>query len=201
MTSRVGMAGLVRTTRRFLELGLLFLVLIVAFAMVLARGAGLTGRTALIVSGPSMEPAVSRGSAIIVEPVPEDSLDVGDVVSIRVGPGQAVFTHRIVRIVDRPDGRWIETKGDANAAPDPSFVPVAAVLGRVVIAVPGLGYVLIALSSPAGVGLVVGLAGILLALTLLFEDAEASQANRRPAATVQLPERVRGARPAAARRT
>lgn len=190
MTSRVGMAGLFRITRRFLELGLLALVLIVAFAMVLARGAALTGRTALIVGGPSMEPAVSRGAAIIVEPVPVDSLAVGDVVSIRVGPEQAVFTHRIVRFVDRSDGRWIETKGDTNATPDPSLVPVAAVLGRVVIAVPALGYVLAALSSPAGVGLVVGLAGILLALVLLLEDADPSRADRRPAAAGSIPGRA-----------
>lgn len=190
MTSRVAMAGLIRTTRRYLEFGLLVLVLIVAFAMVFARGAALTGRTALIVSGPSMEPAVNRGAAIIVEPVPASSLAVGDVVSIRMGPQQAVFTHRIVRLVDLPDGRWIETKGDANASPDASLVPVSAVMGRVVIAVPALGYILAALSSPAGVGLAGGLAGILLALALLLEDADASTASRRRAAAGPIPERA-----------
>jgi signal peptidase len=184
MTSRVAMAGLIRTTRQFLELGLLVLALTVALAMVFARGAALTGRTVLIVSGPSMEPTIGRGTAIIIEPVPVDLLEVGDVVSIRVGPQQAVFTHRIVRLADRPDGLWIETRGDANDAPDPSIVPASAVMGRVVVAVPSLGYLLTALSSSAGLGLVAGLAGLLLALIWALESLEGSRAVPvRPAGT------------------
>ncbi|MBA3877738.1 MAG: signal peptidase I [Anaerolinea sp.] len=172
MTLRIAMAGLARITRRSLEACLVVLVLTVAFAMVFARGAALTGRVALIVSGPSMEPAVSRGAAIIVEPVPVRSLEVGDLVSIRVGPQQVVFTHRIVRLVDGPDGLWIETKGDANAGPDPTLVAASAVIGRVVVAVSALGYVLAALSSLAGVGLVAGLGGILLSLIWALEGLE-----------------------------
>jgi signal peptidase len=176
MTPRAAMAGFVRVTRRSVELGLFGLVLIAVFTMLFTRLAGLTGRTALIVAGPSMEPAIGRGAAIIVEPVAADSLAVGDVVSIRVGPEQAIFTHRIVRVVDRPDGLWIETRGDANAAPDPSIIPVSAVIGRVVLSVPSLGYAIVALSTAAGFGLVAGLAGLLLGLIWAIESLE----NPRP---------------------
>jgi len=179
MTLRVVMAGLTRITRQLLELGVVALVLTVVVAMAFARGAGLTGRTALIVNGPSMEPAISRGAAIIVEPVAAGSLAVGDVVSLRVGPEQAIFTHRIVRIVDRPDGVWIETQGDANATPDASIIPASSVIGRVALAVPGLGYVIAALSTTAGFGLVAGLAGIL--LTLIWALESAASPRSRPA--------------------
>src|SRR3954463_2249022 len=40
---------------------------------------------------------------------------------------------RITRIVDRSDGRWVETKGDANGDVDPSIVPASAVVGRVAL--------------------------------------------------------------------
>ncbi|MBF8289484.1 MAG: signal peptidase [Chloroflexi bacterium] len=175
MTSRVAMAGIIRTTRRFLELLLVLLVLLVVFTMVLGRGAALTGRTTLIVSGPSMEPTVRRGSAIVIEPIQTGSLAVGDVITIRVGPEQAVFTHRIVRLAERPDGLWLETKGDANELPDPSLVPASAVMGRVVLAIPALGYLLAALSTLAGIGLVAGLAGLLLSLLWACESLEVAR--------------------------
>lgn len=172
MTSRVAMAGIIRTIRQFLELLLVLLVLTVVFTMVLGRGAALTGRTTLIVSGPSMEPTVKRGSAIVIEPTQPGALAVGDVITIRVGSEQAVFTHRIVRLAERPDGLWLETKGDANELPDPSLVPASAVMGRVVLAVPAVGYLLAALSSLAGIGLVAGMAGLLLSLLWALESLE-----------------------------
>ena len=48
------------------------------------------------------------------------------------------------------DGRWIETQGDANAAPDPSLTPATPVIGRVGVAVPYAGYLLTLLSSLPG---------------------------------------------------
>ena len=111
------------------------------------------------------------------------ALAVGDVVSMRVGPQQAIFTHRIVRLVERGDGLWMETKGDANAKPDPSLVPASDVIGRVTIAIPFAGYLIAALSTGSGAGTILGLAGFLLALTLLLESrAEAGPRRaRRPA--------------------
>ena len=42
-------------------------------------------------------------------------LAAGDVVSMRVAEANAIFTHRIEAVVDRADGRYVRTKGDANA--------------------------------------------------------------------------------------
>jgi signal peptidase len=174
MTSRVVLAIPIRAFRRFLDLAFLALALVVVAALVLSRGAQLTGRTTYVVGGPSMEPALHQGSAIVVEPVAPADLRIGDIVTIRVGPERATFTHRIVRIVERPDGRWLETRGDSNAAPDPVLVPVSAVIGRVALAISVIGYVIVALSTPSGLLLTGGLAGALLALVLLVEGAEGS---------------------------
>jgi signal peptidase len=187
MTPRVVLARPIRAFRRFTDLAFLVLALVVVAALLLARGIPMTGRTTFVVGGPSMEPAVHQGSAIVVEPVDPGELRVGDLVTIRVGPEQAVFTHRIVRLVERPDGLWLETKGDANAAPDPVLVPASAVIGRVALTLAAIGYVIAALSTSYGLLLAAGLAGVLLALVLLLEGVEAgAPVRRRAVAPAQL---------------
>lgn len=179
MTSRVVLARPIRAFRRLLDLAFLAMALVVVAALLLARGVPLTGRSTFVVSGPSMEPAIHQGSAIVVEPVDAGELRIGDVVTMRVGPEQAIFTHRITRIVERADGLWLETKGDANGAPDPVLVPARAVIGRVALAISVVGYVIAALSTSSGLLLVAGLAGVILAVVLLLEGAEVGERNRR----------------------
>lgn len=175
---------LVRALRLTLEAGLVGVVGVVVVAVVLARGAGFLGATTLVVAGPSMEPTVGQGAAIIVAPVEPGELRVGDVVSLRVGPEQAVVTHRISRLVALEDGLWLETKGDANAAPDPSLVPASAVIGRVGPVIPFVGYLIAALALPSGLATAAGACGVLLALMYLLETLAPSsidRGRRRPA--------------------
>jgi signal peptidase len=170
-----------RIARRVLELGLAGLAVGILATVVLVRGVPLTGRHVLVVGGGSMEPVLSLGSAIIVEPIPVSSLAVGDIVTIRVGPDQAIFTHRITRLVHRPDGLWIETKGDANASTDGSIIPATSVEGRLVMAIPRIGYVVAGLSQPSGLAAALGMAGLLLALIMLLDGPSvAAPAPARP---------------------
>jgi len=122
-----------------------------------------------------MEPAVGLGAAIIVRPVAAADLVVGDIVTMQVGEARTTFTHRIVAVADRADGRWIRTKGDANAEPDPTLVPVTDVVGRVELVIPLAGYLLALLSLPMGAMFVIGLAATLLAMAWLLESLELDQ--------------------------
>ena len=189
--------GFGRWFRRLPEIALVVLALLVFATAVALRALPTTGRTVMVVNGPSMEPAVGLGAAVVTESVASSDLVVGDIVSIKVGPDHAVFTHRIVRLVERPDGLWIETKGDANREPDPSITPASAVIGRVVIAVPRLGYLVAALSSPSGTGTVLGLAGLLLALAMLISPSSgpnrASSPDRSRRGRSHLPEGMKPA--------
>jgi signal peptidase I len=119
-----------------------------------------------------MEPAIALGSAVIVEPVAPTSLAVGDVVSLRSGPGRAIFTHRIIRIGRGDGGLWVETKGDANAAPDPSLTPASAVIGRVTVAIPKIGYLIAVLSTPVGALFFIALGLLLLTAAWTAESYE-----------------------------
>jgi signal peptidase len=137
--------------------------------VVLVHGSGLTGQTAIAVVGRSMEPAIGYGTLLFVEAVPPPDLSIGDVISLRGASDRAMVTHRIVRIVDRADGPWFETRGDANAAPDPVLVPAGAVIGRVGLVVPAAGEVLIDLARPGGLLVLAGLAGLLFAAGLALD--------------------------------
>jgi signal peptidase len=163
--------------RRFLDLLLIGLVVIVLVGILLAKLVPLTGRQTIIVGGSSMEPAIGLGAAIVIRSVPAEALAVGDVVTLHAGEKSAIYTHRIIEVVDRPDGRWIRTQGDANAHPDPTLIHSSAVVGRTELAIPLVGYLLALLSIPTGVLFLVGLAATLLASAWLLESLELERAT------------------------
>jgi len=164
--------------RRFLDAVLIALILVVLFGVILGKVVPLTGRQTIIVGGGSMEPAVPLGAAIVVAPVAAADLHVGDVVSLRAGKDRALFTHRIVEVLQRADGTWVRTKGDANANPDPTPVPARDIEGRVQLTIPIAGYLIALLSVPVGVLFLIGLAATLLAAVWLLESLELDSLDR-----------------------
>jgi len=164
--------GAVTAVRRIVDLALIVIIVVVLFGLMLGKIVPLTGHATIIIGGGSMEPAIGLGSAIVIGPIRPDDLVVGDVVSLQIGADRATFTHRITTIVQRSDGIWVRTKGDANADPDPTLVPATAILGRVEWAIPYAGYLMALLSVPVGVIFVLGLAATLLAIAWLLESVE-----------------------------
>jgi signal peptidase len=158
--------------RRAIDAAIVALVLLVLIGLFLGRVVPLTGRDTLIIGGRSMEPAIPMGAAIVIEPVTASELSVGDVVTMRVGAKPSIFTHRIVRLLTLDGQPYIETKGDANAAPDGATTPVTSVVGRVAWSIPLAGYLLALLSIPAGIAFVIGLGITLVLSAILLEDLE-----------------------------
>ena len=99
-------------------------------------------------------------------------------------------------MVDRPDGRWVRTKGDANVDEDPTLLPASAIVGRSQLVIPLVGYLIVLLSVPAGVLFLIGLAASLIAGAWLLESVEPAAA--RGAGALQVHRPVRG-EPIAAR--
>ena len=110
-----------------------------AVAVVVPRLGGATPYTVL--TG-SMRPHYPPGTLVVVRPVPEDRVAVGDVVTYQLESGKpTVVTHRVVAIGTRLDGeRVLTTQGDANDVPDPQPVLPVQVRGELWYAVPYLGY-------------------------------------------------------------
>ena len=176
-----------RAARRTLDIVLIALILLVLATVVIARVIpAVTGGATFVVGGGSMEPGIPMGAVVIATPVAADELVIGDVVSVKVGEKQAIFTHRITRLVDREGEVWLQTKGDANEDEDPSIIPATSVIGRVAVTLPYAGYAVRLLSTAQGVLFLLALAVLTLAAAWLLESLEIDQAAARRRASAAL---------------
>ena len=167
----------VRWFRRLLDLALVLLVVAV-LGLVLAVNLGpRLGHDFVVIRGGSMEPAIHLGAVTEVSQVQPADLRPGDIVTLKEADG-VVVSHRITRVLQQPNGTFIETKGDANSAVDPVLTPVSDVTGRVDLSVPVLGYLVYLLTLPIGMLSVLGLALTLLFAIWLLEDFEQDEEER-----------------------
>ena len=92
--------------------------------------------TAVVVGG-SMEPYLSAGDVVAFAPLDGTLPPPGTIVAFEdpAHPG-VTLTHRVVAV--NPDGS-LQTKGDANAAPDSTPVQPGAVIGAARLVSPGAG--------------------------------------------------------------
>jgi len=165
-----------RLARKTLDVVLIALIVLVLATVLIARVIpAVTGGATFVVGGGSMEPAIPLGAVVIATPVAAEELAVGDVVSVQVGEQRAVFTHRIIRLVDVKGERWLETQGDANDEPDPSIIPASAVIGEVAVSIPYAGYAVRLLSTAQGVLFLLALGVLVLAGAWLLESLEIDQ--------------------------
>jgi signal peptidase len=141
--------SLIRLARRAVGVsGIAILILLLGLTVV-TRVAPLTGRDLFVIGGGSMEPSIPIGSLMIATRTDASTVAVGDVVTIRADNG-VVVTHRVNRIVDTPDGRFFELKGDANETADGGLVPARAIVGAADQYIPFAGYAQNLLSTAMG---------------------------------------------------
>jgi signal peptidase len=163
---------------RLIDVVLLGVIALGLLSVLLGRVLPAIGHPVFVVAGPSMVPALPVGAAVALDAVDPAELQVGDVVSLQTGPDRSVFTHRIIRLVDREDGRWIETKGDANPHADPALTPVSAIIGKVGLHIPYAGYLLTLVSTIQGIVLLVSTGLALMLLGWWLDDAAADRRRR-----------------------
>lgn len=107
---------------------------------------------AVVLSG-SMEPEISSGDLLIV--TEREGYAVEDIVVYQ--DGRMAVTHRIISI----SGDEVITKGDANNAPDDP-ITMSQVKGKVLFAIPLLGYLVDMIKTPVGTIVILGAAVLLL---------------------------------------
>ena len=157
------MTVLLTLARRLLDIAVAAILVCALLAAVVSVVGPTIGYSLVVLRGNSMAPTAPVGSLLLVQAVPADALAAGDVVTF-TAPGGTVTTHRIVRVIDREDGPYLETKGDNSATADPRPFPASLVLGRAVGWVAGAGFIVSVRLEP-----VLGLtaAGVLVALWML----------------------------------
>jgi len=116
----------------------------------------------VIISG-SMSPTFNVGDIVFVHAIGGSDIRVGDIVAY-VMEGKQIVVHRVIYI--GPEG--IRTKGDANPDPDPFIVNYREILGKVVLAIPKLGYIAIILQTGGLVAYLAIAISIVLILLLIY---------------------------------
>ncbi len=113
-----------------------YLVAAIVAGLVVALNTGVLGVAPAVIHGISMEPTMHEGDIVIARKVAAGTLVAGDVVSFRQR-GRTVV-HRVVHVDRSGEAPVLTTLGDNNEAGD-SPVPADAVIGRVVVHLPGAG--------------------------------------------------------------
>ena len=130
-----------RSARGFDPLGRVLLAALAASAIVtIAAGIYLfhAGWRLDTVGTPSMSPALLVGALVVTEPLGAPAT-VGDVIVFHPPGDTHTYVHRVVAVGPGPSYR---TKGDNDPEPDPWSIPAAAVVGREVLTIPDLGWLL-----------------------------------------------------------
>ena len=101
-----------------------------------------TGSHSYTVLTNSMAPKYAPGTFMVVKPAPFQELRVGDIITYQIESGKAaVITHRIISVGSTQAGeRVFTTKGDNNSLADPKPVQAVQVKGKLLYAVPYVGF-------------------------------------------------------------
>jgi signal peptidase I len=174
------MGTLLTLLRRSAGLLLLLELSVLVGLVAITQVAQHAGYPAYVIRGSSMAPAVPLGALIVDQPVDAARIVPGDVVSVRAVNG-VVYTHRVVQVIATPEGLSFETRGDANATPDPAVAPATAIVGRVLFHVPLAGFIVAMLAIPAGMLSLLSIIGSTLLLFWLLEDPEVDEERQRGA--------------------
>lgn len=113
-----------------------------------------------IVQSGSMEPAIKVGSVVVIKP--SKKYDVNDVITFGKDTKKDVpTTHRIIdeRVVSGTT--LYTTKGDANEDKDIKEIRESEIIGKVLLSVPYLGYLLDFAKKPLGFALLIGIPAVI----------------------------------------
>jgi signal peptidase len=151
------------------------LVLLVCLALPVLFGC----RSLVVLSG-SMEPAVPTGAVVVVDRIPAAEVAVGDVVAFRSPEDPSrLLTHRVVAVGAKDGMVAVETRGDANSGSEKWTIDPSGTVGRMLFAVPYLGYLIAPLQGTLVRLALVVVPALLLGGMLLFDIWY--PARRRPA--------------------
>ena len=121
-----------------------WMVVLILCVLVVWVSTGLLGVQPTTVLSGSMSPSMEVGDMAFVQQVSADSIRPGDV--IQFWNGEPVI-HRVVEVVQEGNAKSFITKGDANNSPDPEPVTSSQLMGRVVFAIPKLGWAALAVKD------------------------------------------------------
>lgn len=181
-----------RAASGLLSAGLVAIVLCLALLAL----PGLFGYGTLVVRSGSMAQTAPVGSLVVARPLDARDVRVGEVILVRRdgATASAPVLHRVVSLTHHEGEVVVTTKGDSNAAPDPTQYLLRGRTMTPVLAVPHVGRVFAAVHTPLGWTLLIALpATVLLCVQLrtIWTPPRRSAAHR--SRTIWTPPRRRAA--------
>lgn len=179
--------GRLRTAVRYASVVGLIVVVVpfVIFAVPQVVGA----QQSYVVLSSSMSPTIHAGDVVVVDGVSPEDVGEGDVITFEPPADHQIdanlVTHRVVEVVERDDGRYFRTKGDANEEPDQALVPGGNVVGTVQFHIPYIGYVIQFASSDRGILLFVVVPAALLVVNEVWTLWKAASADSSEESTIE----------------
>lgn len=135
---------------------------------------------AVVMSG-SMEPVLQVDDLVVIRA--RDSYGVGDIIVYETDSARII--HRVISV----DGQTLRTQGDANNTPD-APISLSCVKGALVLRIPKAGAVVKAIKTPAGIGVILGIAAVLMGLSYWREARE----NKKEMEAQRLEDEIRSLR-------
>lgn len=127
------------------------------------------GHKLYYVASGSMTPTIPVGSLVIIKETDANGIKNSDVITFK-GSSNTVVTHRVVEV--SKDKQSFTTRGDANNTNDPLPVVSGNLIGKVVIHIPFIGYLLQFLKTKYGLVVIIAVITFMLILNLLPKEKE-----------------------------
>lgn len=131
---------------------------------------------------PSMEPTINVYDVIVTKKIEPKDIKVNDIITFistsSISEGMTV-THRVVSIVNGPNGVEFKTKGDNNLSADSDTAKSENLLGKVIFKVPQLGRLQFFLASKGGWLLVVLFPALYIIINDIFKILKLNNAKKK----------------------
>lgn len=139
---------------------LVFLIFVAGFTAMTAFNLPGNYKMFVVMSG-SMEPKIKTGSIVVVKPQKE--YQEGEIVTFNDSnkPNLSV-THRIFSVKEENNTTVFTTKGDANNSPDINEIRKGQILGKEILAIPYIGYVINFTKTQTGLILVIVIPAVII---------------------------------------
>jgi signal peptidase I len=127
------------------------------------------GFRAFIVSSSSMEPTIATGSLIVTQYIHPTQLQKEDMITFIAPTKDREFvTHRITSVSHQQNLSIFKTKGDNNKSEDAWMLAGGAVVGKVFVTIPYLGFFVAFIKSKIGILLFILLPALYIVVDEIF---------------------------------
>ncbi len=149
---------MIKRILKYVGNGLVIILLLILLFLII--GSRFTGTDFFTIYTGSMKPVIPIGSTVIVQPIKESHIKVGDILAFHSSTNSETVVHRVIEVKNENSSFSYHTAGDANNSPDVDLVPAKNVIGKVFFIIPYWGYLSDFVRTKLGYVLLVILPGL-----------------------------------------